>query len=399
MAVKVRSKYTWLPFFSASDEIFWLKAIVAIGFAFAFLMTINLWLNVRSYPLAPAIQGLPLIGHPFDILLFATLLLLLGCVFVAARPRPYIWAFLAILALLCLYDQNRWQPYIFMYAFLFAALGAYSWKSNDAAGKSRALNTARFIVASTYLYSGVQKMNPGFVHEVWPWLLSPLTHAYPSFAAPVLMLAYVAPLVQVGFGIGLLSKRFRKQALILAVLMHVFILAMIGPWALDWNTVVWPWTIAMVCFDLILFGGVDDFSYRDILSPGNSALHWIVLLLFGIMPIASFFNLWDSDLSAALYTGNLTQGYVHVSTIGKAELPASVQQYAISDGTNDYVLPIKSWALGDMNAIEYPETRVFKTIGASLCSQMSDPTQLILVIQEARLFRSGGLLEFRCNQL
>jgi hypothetical protein len=163
--------------------------------------------------------------------------------------------------------------------------------------------------------------------------------------------------------------------------------------------VVWPWTVAMACFDIILFGGSDDFSHKDVLWPGNSVFHWVVLVLFGVMPIFSFFNLWDSDLSAALYSGNLTEANIYVSDIGKAELPPDIQQYVSPAGTNNNVLPVKAWAVGDMNAIEYPETRVFEGIAKDLCAQMPDPTQLVLVVQESRSFRNGGQLVFRCSQL
>ena len=377
----------------------WLKTVVTLGFFFAFLMTVNLWLNVRSYPLVPAVPGLPPITHPFDWIIFGVLLATLALVFLLARPQKYIWVFLGILGILCLYDQTRWQPYIYQYAFLLAALALYSWDKNDAVGRTRTLNIARLIIASTYIYSGLQKMNPGFVQQVWPWLLQPLTHAYPLLANPLYALGYVAPFIQVAFGVGLLSKRFRKLAVVLAVLMHVFILAMIGPLGLDWNSVVWPWTLAMACFDIILFGSGDNFSYKDVLLPRTSIFHWIVLILFGVLPILSFFNLWDSDLSAALYSGNLTEANIYVSDTGKAELPADIQQYVSPAGTNNNVLPIKTWAVGDMNAIEYPETRVFKAIAESVCSQMSDPTQLVLVVQESRLLNNGGQLVYRCSQL
>lgn len=385
--------------FRTADATVWLKWIVTVGFVFAFVMTLNLWLNVRSYPLVPAIAGLPTYGHPFDWILLAGMFALLAAIFFIRKPQLYIWIFLGLLAVLCLYDQTRWQPYVYQYAFLFAALAIYSWEPSDPASKTRTLNIARFIVASTYIYSGLQKMNPGFVQQIWPWLLGPIVSTFPHFATPILAFAYVAPVIQVCFGIGLLSKRFRKPAVVLAVLMHVFILAMIGPWLLNWNNVVWPWTAAMACFDIILFGLGTDFSYKDVLDPGRSILHWVVLILFGVLPLLSFFNLWDSDLSAALYSGNLAEGVIYVSDIGKTELPADVQQYVSPDGANNNVLPVKAWALGDMDAIEYPETRVFEGIAKNLCDQMPDPTQLILVVQEARLFRSGGQLLYHCNQL
>lgn len=387
------------PWQGVLGTLFWLKALVAIGFAFAFCLSANLWLNVRTYPLSPLFGSLPQFGHPLDWLLLGALFVLLAFIGIRARPQNYIWTFLGILALLCLYDQTRWQPYIYQYVFLFATLALFSWRSDDAQGRQRTLNVARLIVASTYIYSGLQKMNAVFVQQVFPWLVQPIVHLFPSLANPLYLLGFVAPFIQVGFGAGLLTKRFRRAAIFLAVAMHVFILWMIGPWGLDWNSVVWPWTIAMACFDILLFGGGEDFSYRDILLPGESIFHGIVLALFGIMPLLSFFNLWDSDLSATLYSGNLTEGDIYLSDAGASALPAELRQYVAPAGANSNILSIKNWALADMNAIEYPETRVFKDIAKAVCSYLPDPTQMVLVVHEARLFRSDPQTVYHCSEL
>src|ERR1700721_464360 len=112
-------------------RIFWLKAVVVVSFVIALVMSANLWLASRTYPLVPVISGLPAITHPFDWILFAALLLLLGATLIASKPRLYIWVFLGIIAVLCVYDQTRWQPYIYMYGFLLAAPTLFSWKREE----------------------------------------------------------------------------------------------------------------------------------------------------------------------------------------------------------------------------------------------------------------------------
>jgi hypothetical protein len=385
--------------FGPAGRIFWLKTAVTVAFVIALVMSPHLWLSSRSYPLAPVISGLPAIAHPLDWMLFTALFILAALILISQKPQKYIAGLLAIVAVLCLYDQNRWQPYIYQYGFLLATLALFSWRNDDKTGQARALNIARLIVASTYILSGFQKMNAGFVGDVFPWLVQPITHVAPFLTSPLYVFGFIAPFVQVGFGVGLLTKRFRRVSVLLAVAMHIFILAMIGPWGLDWNSVVWPWTLAMMAFDLLLFAGAEDFSFREVLWPGKSLFHWLVLLLFGILPIFSFFNLWDSDLSAALYSGNLTEGNIYLSDIGKSALPRGLQQYVTHVSPNNNVLDIKNWALGDMNIIEYPETRVFKTIAKSLCGYMIDPTQMVLVVHEARMFRSDPQTVYRCSEL
>ena len=82
--------------------------------------------------------------------------------------------------------------------------------------------------------------------------------------------------------------------------MHVFILAMFGPFGHNWNNIIWPWTAAMAGLDLLLFTGPQPFSVRDLFWSNRSPYHVGVLVLFAILPFLSFVNLWDSYLSSAL---------------------------------------------------------------------------------------------------
>jgi TRAP-type C4-dicarboxylate transport system permease small subunit len=113
-----------------------------------------------------------------------------------------------------------------------------------------------------------------------------------------------APFIQVAFALGLLTRRFRRVSLIAAVAMHVFILAMFGPLGLNWNKIIWPWTAAMAVLDILLFTSKQEFSWRDIVWSGRHPYHGGVLVVFIGLPLLSFVNLWDSYLSAALYSGN-----------------------------------------------------------------------------------------------
>ena len=56
----------------------------------------------------------------------------------------------------------------------------------------------------------------------------------------------VAPYLEMGLGLSLLFPRTRRVGVIGILVMHVLLLAMLGPWSLGWNSVVWPWNLAMV---------------------------------------------------------------------------------------------------------------------------------------------------------
>src|SRR5947207_343854 len=80
----------------------------------------------------------------------------------------------------------------------------------------------------------------------------------------------------------------------MAVAMHVFILAMFGPAGHNWNEVLWPCTGAMVVCDIVLFADTVNDSARELSWSDVNRAHVAAVVLFGAMPLLSFFNLWDS---------------------------------------------------------------------------------------------------------
>ena len=274
---------------------------------------------------------------------------------------------------------------VFQYSFLLATLALFSWSSGDIDGQQRTLNIARLIIASTYIFSGLQKMNLNFIENDFPWLVQPITNVFPSSADLFHYVGMAVPFVQVAFGIGLLTKRYRRISLLAAVSMHLFILAMFGPAGLDWNNVIWPWTTAMALFDILLFAGKAEFSFREVVWTTHR-YHAAVLVVFAIFPFLSFFNYWDLYLSAALYSGNLTEAQIYTTDAGKASLPAAIRSRLVHTSSDTNVLNIQRWAIEDLNVTPYPETRVYRRIAKDVCNQLRDPAQLVLIVREQRMF-------------
>jgi hypothetical protein len=383
----------------AVSRIFWLKATVLIGLCLGLAISSALWIGPRSYPEVPLLDWLPVLGHPLDAVLFAALFALAATALLHPRPQGFIFGLLGVLALFCLEDQTRWQPWVLIYGGVLATLALFSWDGADASGRRAALNTARLIVAATYFFSGLQKFNGNFVNFEFPGLAQPITDHFPALAGGVHLLALCAPVIQVGFAIGLLTVRFRRVSLFVAVAMHLFILAMLGPLGQNWNVVVWPWTAAMAVIDILLFGGGDSFSGAEVLPARPRLWHAAMLALFGILPFFSFANVWDSYLSSALYSGNLTESTIYLSDRGARALPDPVRRLLVHSATDTNVLNLQRWAIDDLSVTPYPETRVYKSIARDLCSRLPEPGLLVLVVREQRLFFSRPETAYRCDQL
>jgi hypothetical protein len=165
---------------ASASGVFWLKTSVLLAFCIGLSMSSALWIGPRSYPPTPVSPMLPAVDGVVACGLYVTLFVLAAVAFVAPKPRWFVAAFLAVIAVFCLTDQTRWQPWVFQYSFLLAAAAQYSWNSADVEGERRTLNIARLIVAGTYIFSGLQKINLNFMENDFPWLVQPVTHVFPS---------------------------------------------------------------------------------------------------------------------------------------------------------------------------------------------------------------------------
>jgi hypothetical protein len=168
------------------------------------------------------------------------------------------------------------------------------------------------------------------------------------------------------FLVGLLFGRTRPFAVVGALLMHGFVMASIGPWGHDWNTVVWPWNAAMVAFVLVLFWRPRDVpSPLSILLPGRSPFRWAVIVLFAFLPLLSFWDRWDSYLSASLYSGNTKEGFMVTRKPHGGE-PKRTDLFDVT--------------LDRLNVPIYPEEEVFESAARAHCSEAKRPGRTRLVI-------------------
>jgi uncharacterized membrane protein YphA (DoxX/SURF4 family) len=353
------------------------KTVVVLGFAAGLLLSPKLWISSRLFPLIPIIPGLSPLRFPLDYICAGALFLLLCAIGLAAKPRPYIFGFAAMLVALALHDQTRWQPWVYLYLFILLALSCYSWKADDLSGAENTLNICRLIVGATYFYSGLQKLNPNFAELGMKSLLGPavtahlpMTHVWP----------WIMGITEAGIGVALLTRRFRHIAVIWAVLMHVFVLFS-GIVLMHWNSVVWPWNLTMIAFVILLFWKA-DFSFVDAVWRNPIWFQKVALVLFGIMPLLSFFGWWDSYLSASLYSGNVAQANVLMSRKVKDQLPPAIQKYAKEHAPNTYVLVIRDWAVGELNVMPYPAERAYRGIGREICRYSQNSPDVVLVVRD-----------------
>jgi hypothetical protein len=378
------------------SKIVLLRISVIAGLLGGFALSPKLWVSSRLYPLTPVFSFIKPFTSPGDYVVFYTLIALLVAAAIVPR-REILIAVFVLLVLLVLQDQSRLQPWFYQYTLMLLAI-ALAGPDRPAA----ALNTCCLIVAATYVWSGLAKLNPSFIGDIFPFLVKPFIGSGNGVTEWLARhLGFVAALLECALGVGLLIKRSRSLAVFFAIAMHVFILVAIGPLGRGVNAVVWPWNVAMIAFLLILFfRRADDPAPRDIIWGREVAFQKIVLVLFALMPMLSFFNLWDHYLSSALYSGNRNSGVVYLSDPVFDRLPDTVEDYVTEEGPNRNKLDIFDWSLGELNVPSYPEIRVFKNVAREICRYASEDPSVELVVQgKLALVDSNRRYLYHCSGL
>jgi hypothetical protein len=344
------------------DEVRALKVVLSLALLCGFALSRRLWVSTaRLYPYVPAFDFLPKIATPLDYVLFGTPAALLLTIVVRERPRLCASAFVALASALVLFDVSRLQPWFYQYLFVMLALAVYWWRETDARATLRA---CALMVACVYFWSGVQKLNPQFFDEVVPSLFGPYpAHLPASFARLATPLAVLVPLTEICAGLMLLTRRWRRVGIVLAVVTHAFVLMLFVP--LRRNNVIWPWNVATVAFVLVIFRR-DAATLKDFLPRKVLSLQTLALVLFGVMPAFGLFGLWGQYQSAALYSGNVTRAEFTLSEQVARRLPPRVQS-KLRPALEGFRLDINHWSYAELNVPAYPSGRVYRAAAAALC--------------------------------
>jgi len=350
--------------------------ITAIACIIGMFLSYKLWLGERMFPLTPLVDFLPSLHHPFDILLFCISIGLLVCIAILRNPQRFIIAFIICALLLAILDQNRWQPWFYQYVLMLFVVSFFNFRCDDTKQQQAIVTIFKLMIAAVYFWSGLQKMNPHFITDTYPWLMEPIAnHMSETSIRNIDWLGKAFPIVEILTAIALFLSPTKKAALVLLFIMHLFILAVLGPFGHNYNPVVWPWNFAMMGFAYILFLKSDSFTTANI----KSMLHFhslkIVAILFIMMPLLNFFNAWDSYLSHNLYSGNTSGGVIYISDNVEAKLPAAIKQYSKGE-MNMNQINIKYWCMIELGVPAYPEKRNFAAVTKTFYKYATDSSEI-----------------------
>jgi hypothetical protein len=234
---------------------------------------------------------------PLFVLALAVLLLLLrGGRLAAAAALTFVGAILLLVA----GDQHRWQPEVQMFVVFALGLGACSHVPRS---REPVLALLRVYLVSVYAYSGVQKLNPGFVDGIAPWLVQPATgwiglppdvgnhELWPAVAIAI-------ALTEASVAVLLTLPRTRDGGVALAAAMHAFLLLTLGPLGHNYNAVIWPWNVFMA----VAVGALFWRQRAAFVSLGAHPLAIATAALIALYPAGHAVGLIDPYPAHNLYT-------------------------------------------------------------------------------------------------
>lgn len=338
-----------------------IKIVTLLGIIASILCSINLWAGQRWFPKAPLFDVVQGFIPPYDYINLVVLIALLG-VSIYSTKRFTLILLILFSVYLCIEDQNRLQPWFYNYILILFIYLFYKKRVDEPNNYLSVFISIQLLVALIYIFSGIQKFNSSFVDDSFLWIISPLNNILSDRQIALFSkIGYAIPYIELFIGVGLLYRPLRFIALPLVILMHVFILLMLGPFGKSYNYVIWPWNFVMILINLLLFAGVKQERFFDLSILFKSISFYIVITLMLIFPIFSLNNKYDSYLSSSLYSANTHNGKLILSDNAYEKLPLYIKHF-VTTNPNNNVLSIKYWALTELNVPCVPEYRIFKNI-------------------------------------
>lgn len=338
-----------------------IKYTILIGLLISVLLSLNLWAGQRWFPKMSSFADFSGVPAPYDYINLIVLLILIFFSFTSSSKKPIILLVLFSIYL-CFDDQNRLQPWFFNYILLLVVFLFYKQRVDEPNNYTTVFISMQILIALVYIFSGLQKFNSHFITDTYTWFISPLSNILNQRQMGMVMLfGKFVPYAEVIIGLGLLIKPTRYIILPAVILMHVFILLMLGPTGKSYNYVVWPWNIVMIILNLLLFASVKQERFFDIAFLFKGLCFYIVITLMFIFPLFSFQNKYDSYLSSSLYSGNTNDCQLILTDNAYKKLPYYLKNFVITHA-NYNSLNIKKWAITELQTPCIPEYRVFKSV-------------------------------------
>lgn len=285
----------------------------------------------RLFPMHPAVDLLSVV--PMEVSWVLSSVVIVSCLAYAfgwLRSSVHLPVVLASMALLCALDLNRLQIWVWMWYCL--------WVMDAFRGEPR--SGAAFhgwILIAVYVWGGVNKLTPWFATN-FDWFCEAFSLTKPFSGS--MIGAYSAALGEMAIGLLLIWPPTRRWGIIGVFALHGYILLVLSPLGLNWNSVVWPWNVAMMALVWYFF------KHKEPLSLRFSPVEWVIGTLIWVMPVLNIYQCWPESMSWKMYSNTQREASIHSSTGMPCAAISDIWQKKAVD--NQYLL-IDDWSYQELH--------------------------------------------------
>ncbi len=327
-----------------------LATLVMVGLSW------KLWVDPSSFPRVPFIRELPIPSWGVSRSMLAVLVISLAGLALPIGWRWATWLSVILIVFLVLEDQNRLQPWIYQYVLTGLAIAT--------APRVWAIRLARLCIILIYVHSGLSKLDLTFTLELGRLFLETLVRPlglsprnWPEWVRVFVILGF--PAFELAVGLGLAFRRTRRVALAGAIVQHLAILAILGPWGLGHSTIVLVWNISLIVEDLVLFYPAVAFP-DEAVHRGLSSLPWVAWLFVvaALAPFTERWGFWDTWPSFAVYASHNERTDVDIQEDEVGGLPPEIQRHLVRSREPGWVrLDLTGWSREERGVPIYPQSR------------------------------------------
>ncbi len=345
------------------------RAVLGLSTALMIGLSYPLWIDLpgSTFPRVPFVARMPMAPSWLTFARFSATLLALISASVGYRTRWSLGVALTMLAWSVAEDQFRLQPWVYQFLLMGFVLAN--------APSERALGLCRVVIVALYFHSGLSKLDRSFEEESGRQFLGSavsllggdLRRWSGSIVSPAVRLM---PAWEISVAVGLVFRTTRRLALVGAVLQHLALIAILGPWGLRHSTIVLVWNAAMIAEVVVLFRS------PVFLPPGDrpSRLAGLVVALAVLLPSFERFGLWDTWPSFGLYASHNERASVYVDVPEALEGAPPFSEIAAylgpptEWGTRRW-LDLARWSLTERGVPLYPQGRALNGVAEVVASR------------------------------
>lgn len=349
-------------------------SVLVLALSSQFYLSWELWFpKFRSYPKAALFPTFPL-DFSFAVTNVLSAALLLSLILAIVEERWQLRALKTanlLCALLVLDDVNRLQAWFHLYWSLLLLLWWVTWRAQKqnltAAERWQLVQPCwQFMFACLYCWTGLQKFNVQFVTDVYPWLAGIFSWTKPL--ADYTNLGYGIGIFELLIGLCLFSSNWQRLGVYLGTSLHLGILALLI--ADNWNTVVYPWNLAMIT----LLWGLFYNNKKEQIPPLTFIQHLkqvpaFFILLFGVLPGFALMGYVPHCLGLGMYSGTSMECDLILNDKGLATcVPEKFHPHLLYHTETSSTFALDDWCLYDLNVPPVATKGIFERAARHFCT-------------------------------